>query len=69
MSLTIEEYSDDEQHESEPKQNDKSKATGGNTHNEQVKENDVYSSPTMVFSVIGVISSPDHGQKPCSRQL
>lgn len=53
VSLTIEEYSDDEQHESEPKQNDKSKATGGNTHNKQVKEKDVYSSPTMVFSVIG----------------
>lgn len=53
VSLTIEDYSDDEQHESEPKQNDKSKATGGNTHNKQVKEKDVYSSPTMVFSVIG----------------
>lgn len=53
VSLTIEDCSDDEQHESEPKQNDKSKATGGNTHNKQVKEKDVYSSPTMVFSVIG----------------
>lgn len=53
VSLTIEDYSGDEQHESEPKRNGKCKATDGNKHYKQVKENEVYSSPTMVFSVIG----------------
>lgn len=53
VSLTIEDYSGDEQHESEPKRNGKSKATDGNKHYKQVKEKEVYSPPTMVFSVIG----------------
>lgn len=53
VSVTIEDCSGDEQHESEPKRNGKSKTTDGNTHYMQVKEKEVYSSPTMVFSVIG----------------